>query len=241
MTIHVLPGDSLVEEFNKTGINGDLVICRECLVVGPVDAADTQEFWDARAHFILNEYGEDEITFHERVADELEKLRDVEAGYEVNLWFEYELFCSVNMWFCISLLRDTGADVYRVEPVTLSPEDRWKGFGRVEARDLSKCFGSRKQLTADDIELGSDLWEAYRTGDTAAMKELAARSSDRFPYLDEVVEAASDQTSVPRKILADIKREGITEFENIFPEFTRRAGVYGFGDLQVQRLLDQIP
>jgi hypothetical protein len=26
----------------------------------------------------------------------------------------------------------------------------------------------------------------------------------------------------------------------VFAEFTKRAGVYGFGDLQVQRLLDRI-
>jgi hypothetical protein len=241
MRVHVLPGDSLTEEFRKTGINGDIIVCRECLVVGPVDADNPDEFWDQRAHFILAEYAEDEIAFHERVADELEQLRDIEAGTEVHLWFEYELFCSVNMWFCISLLQDTGADIYRVEPVELSTEDRWKGFGQLDASELQKCFDARKLLTKDDIDLGSSLWAAFREGDNEKLSELAARASDRFPYLQEVVDAATQKDTLPVKLLREIKRDGIKEFDDIFAEFTQRAGVYGFGDLQVQRLLDHLP
>ena len=37
-----------------------------------------------------------------------------------------------------------------------------------------------------------------------------------------------------------IVEEGATDFEKIFTEFTRRAGEYGFGDLQVQNLLDRL-
>ena len=149
MIYHVLPGDSLVAEFKKTNIEGQTIICRECLIVGPVDAETPFEFWDARARFILTEYGEDEIEFHERVADELEKLADLDSDTEVNLWFEYELFCSVNMWFCISKLQHTGAAIYRVDPSVLSSQDRWKGFGQLTADELKKCFDTRQYFNGD--------------------------------------------------------------------------------------------
>lgn len=238
MIYHVLPGDSLVEEFKKTRIEGETIICRECLIVGDVDAETLPEFWEQRARFILSEYGEDEIDFHERVADELEKLADLEADTEVNLWFEYELFCSVNMWFCISRLADTGAAIYRVEPAVLTAEDRWKGFGSLTADDLQKCFDERKYLNAEDVALGSGLWEAYCKNDHKQLRILAAAASDRFPYLAEVCEAEIVKATRPKQILDEITATGVTEFTAVFIEFTKRAGVYGFGDLQVERLVD---
>src|SRR5947209_611738 len=111
MIYHVLPGDAQVDEFAKTKLGGKVIVCREVLATGPVDAPDLDQFWRERAHFILGEYQEDEITYHESVANELSQIVDVTVDDEVNLWFEYELFCSVNMWFCLYLLEPTEAAI----------------------------------------------------------------------------------------------------------------------------------
>ena len=240
MTHHVLPGDSLVEEFSKTGLDGEIIVCREALIVGPITAETLDEFWDERAKFILTDYGEDEIEFQEKVANELERLDEIAAGDEVNLWFEYELFCQVNMWFCISRLAESGADIYRVEPAVIAREDRWKGFGGLPAEELVKCFEARTKLSDDDIDLGRKLWKAYQAKDKAQLADLAKTSSRAFPYLDETAAAAAEIDTKPLEILRAIRSEGIRDREAIFLEFSRRAGVYGFGDLQVYRLLDQL-
>lgn len=238
MIYHVLPGDSLVEEFKKTGIAGDAIVFREAMIVGPVDADTPDEFWDMRAKFILTEYAEDEIVFHERVADEIEKLADLTANDEVNLWFEYELFCSVNMWFCLAKLLDSGANIFRVEPIVLSENDRWSGFGQIGSDELQRCFEARQIFTSGDVVFGSELWKAFAHGDHQRLLELTESTSTCFPYLSEVCHAAAEIETKPREILDAIKADGITGFDHIFPEFSKRAGVYGFGDLQVQRLLD---
>jgi len=240
MIYHVLPGDAAANDFRNTGFTGELIVCRECLIVGPVDAENPDEFWDQRGRFILSEYGEDEIEFQERVADELERLCEVEAGDEVNLWFEYELFCSTNMWFCISLIADSGAVVYRVEPAVRSKDDIWKGFGSLSPADLRKCFDRRTKFEQRDLDLGFSLWRAYRTGDHTRIDELAEVQSSCFPYLADVCDAEIAKSTRPMEVLNEILAEGVTDFNEIFAEFSRRAGVYGFGDLQVQRLLDHI-
>ncbi len=240
MIYHVLPGDSLVEEFQKTAIAGEIIVCREAFIVGPVSADSPDIFWNDRARFILTEYAEDEIEFHERVADELEKLSDMTPDDEVNLWFEYELFCSVNMWFCISRLAYTGAAVFRVEPITLSENERWSGFGQLDGDELKRCFDSRQLLTADDLKLGTELWNAFRHNNLDLLPKLAATQSTRFPYLLEVVGAAVEIDSKPPDILTAIQNDGITDFTEIFVEFTKRGGVYGYGDLQVQGWLNRI-
>ncbi len=83
MEYHVLPGDSLVEEFKKTNIEGRVIVCREALIAGDVSADSLPEFWDQRARFVHTEYGEDEIVYHETVADELGRLLDMDEGDEV--------------------------------------------------------------------------------------------------------------------------------------------------------------
>ena len=240
MIYHVLAGDAVADQFKKTGIEGEPIVCRECLIVGPVDAETPLEFWDERAKFILAEYGEDEIEFHERVADELERLADVGAEDEVNLWFEYELFCSANMWFCLSLLRHSTAKIYRVEPAVRSVEDRWKGFGQLEAEDLKRCFDARTLLTKEDVELGNELWQAFRRNDRDKLAEFSSAVSGAFPYLGEVCVAAIDKEKKAERILIEVMADGHSEFADIFVEFSKRAGVFGFGDLQVQRMHDQI-
>jgi len=240
MIYHVLPGDAVANDFRKTDIGGRIVVCRECLIVGPVDADTPFEFWEQRAHFILSEYAEDEIGFQERVADELEKLSDVEAGDEVNLWFEYELFCQSNMWFCLSLLDGPDADIYRVEPAVRSKDDIWNGFGLLTPADLRECFKRRTKFETADLKLGHDLWQAYRTGDHDRLRKLSTSNSPCFPYLAEVCDAEINKSTRPQQIIREIVEEGTTDFGEIFTEFTKRAGEYGFGDLQVQNLLDRL-
>jgi len=239
MIYHVLPGDAVAGEFKKTNVGGEVIVCRECLVVGDVDADILPDFWEQRARFILSEYGEDEIAYHETVADELARLLDLDAEDEVNLWFEYELFCSVNMWFCLWPLSETGATVYRVEPIVRSEEDRWLGFGKLGSKDLEKCFAQKTRFSDAEVALGAALWNAYRKGDSAKLKELATTDQTCFPYLAEVCEAAIDKDTRPQEIIAEIQFEGKTTLEDIFPEFTNRAGVYGLGDLQVEKLLER--
>lgn len=240
MIYHVLPGDSLVEEFKKTQIEGEIIVCREALIAGPIDAETHEQFWNERAQFIVSDYGDDEIVYHERVANELERLEEVDPGDEVNLWFEYELFCQVNMWFCLSRLAGSGASIYRVAPALLEKEDRWKGFGRMNSDDLRACFAARTMLSADDIGLALDLWEKYRSRDVVGLIQMAETPSTAFPYLDETAVAAAEIDTRPFRILREIRSEGLQEFDAIFAEFSKRAGVFGLGDLQVSRMLDQL-
>ena len=240
MKVHVLPGDATLAEFRKTKIEGDVVVCREALISGDVDAESLPEFWEQRARFILSAFGEDEIEYHEKVADELAKLIEMPEGAEVSLWFEYELFCSVNMWFCLYLLQDTGAEIYRVEPLVLTLEDRWKGFGGLGAEELRTCFEGRKKLTPEDLALGANLWNAYRRNDHEHLRENSKTNPANFPYLNEVCEAAINKEERPLEILQGIRADGFKTFPEIFPEFVSRAGEYGFGDVQTRYMLEKL-
>jgi hypothetical protein len=241
MIYHMLPGDAQVAAFKESGIKGELLVCRECLVEGELKGETLNEFFQNRAAFINDAYDSDPSIYNATVASQFKKLAELNDSDEINLWFEYELFCAANMWFCIDLISNTGASVFRVEPVYRTPEDRWNGFGGATPEQMRECFRSRINLTADDIALGSELWRAYRTNDRSELERLSKVTSSTFPYLNELCGAAVAKDSRPSEIVRQIQAEGITAFDKLFPEFRKRAGVYGFGDSQVKRLMSDPP
>lgn len=238
--IHVLPGDAIAEDFHRAELEGEVIICRESLIEGDLLPESLDDFWRARAEFFEREYGADENSYAEKVVAEFEKLRHSDAGCQINLWFEYELFCQANMWFCLWLLSDKNVEIYRVAPTLRSENDLWKGFGNLNAEDLQSCFGRRVKFGDADVQLGRQLWTAFRGRDFESLRLLSETESVCFPYLKQVCEAANEMKTRPKKTLAEIAADGEADFDKIFAAFTARAGVYGFGDAQVKRLMREI-
>jgi hypothetical protein len=240
MKIHVLAGDSLIETFKQANIEGEIVICRECLIEGELESENLDEFWKIRANFIARSYGDSEReNYQQKVVGEFKKIQNLNVQDEVNLWFEYELFCQTNMWFCLYLLRQTQAEVYRVEPMVRVENDIWRGFGKLSKEDLQKCFAARTKFSEEDLLLGANLWTAYQNKDYAKLVELSRVESKCFPKL-KVCAAEIEKRERPRKTLREIIANGETNFSAIFKRFNDTEGVYGFGDSQVERIYKEI-
>lgn len=237
MIIHVLPGDAQVEEFSKTGLDGEVVICREALIDGEVRAQSVEELWTVRERFWASRQHEDGPDYRTRVAGEFKKLQNLPSGTELNLWFEYELFCHVNMWFCVWLLKDSPVEMFRVAPAVLKADEIWSGFGNLNAQRLRECFSQRVKFSDGDVELGSELWTAYSNRDHARLRGLSGTASPCFPYLKEACEAEIDKEFRPKQIIEDLRRDGLEDFGEMFAAFRDKAGVYGYGDSQVRRIL----
>jgi hypothetical protein len=241
MIYHMLPGDAQVEAFKQSGIEGEILVCREALIEGDITGETLDEFFVNRAAFHNDSSDEDPANYNAKVASQFRKLIELTGKDEINLWFEYELFCAVNMWLCIDLVSNTGASVFRVEPFYRTSDNRWDGFGGVTPEQMRQCFARRKELTFDELSLGTALWKAYRNHDRAELERLATAASRAFPYLNELCEAAVSKDSRPGEIVREIQAEGITDFSQLFSVFRKRAGVYGFGDNQVKRLMSDPP
>jgi hypothetical protein len=246
MVYHVLNGDSLAYSFPDTKIEGDVIVVREALVDGDLSGENLYDFWQSRAKNI----GLTEIEYHNKVVKEFEKIMSARDDAEFNLWFEYDLFCQVNMWFVISILKSLSIKktVYAVCSSYLARTDKqfWNGFGPANSDDLKVCFAKRTLLSEVDLQLGQGLWTAYKSDNLEKLIGLASNQSPAFPYLQEVIQAHVDRfpkdgmKGRPERVLEDITKNISTDFHKVFKEFWNRESIYGFGDHQVKRLYDKI-
>jgi hypothetical protein len=242
-TYHILNGDCLKEQFPKQ-IGGEMIVIRECLVDGNVKSRDLEELFRLRAEYISELSGSDSVEdYYRQTASEFEKIMKIPEGSAVNVWFEDDLFCQVNFWFVAYLLfhHTQDCNVYLVRPKVHS---RY-GFGGLTTAELGQAHKDRIEL--NEINKIASLWQSYKMDDVKQLVKIADELKGKFPFIPDAVQAHVERIPKARhpgrptvslmKIMEELKTE---EFGPVFREFSSRESIYGFGDLQVRRLLDKI-
>lgn len=244
-TYHVLNGDCLADQLKETAIDQDFIICRECLIDGTLESNNLTEFWDKRMVFFAKNYDVSANEYQEKTILEFEKLKAIPAGSELCLWFEDDLFCQANMWFVISLLSHYPTlKLSRVFPPKVKGQAHWKGFGLANAIKLQEVFDQRIEFEETDIQLGLSLWKAYCNKDFEQLKMLSSQETMVFHLLEEVCQAHMDRFPTdgslgrPEVTLAKIMNASEMSFAEVFKEFSKQEGIYGFGDLQLKGLFN---
>ena len=224
MIYHILNGDALAERFD---LEGEKIVCRECLVDGDTNAENFADLMNVRAEYIQRTF--DDGDYQQSVKSEFEKMRDFKPVDEINLWFGNEVFCQVNLWFCLWLSAETGARFYRVFP----DSSEWDcGF-----QNLSNSYEQRRKLSVNDVNLGKKLWKAFSSRDFESLNKLSETDSENFLRLPEVCQALIEKDSKLQAVLLEITAHGETEFGEIFNKFQVKAAIYGLGDAQVKNIL----
>jgi hypothetical protein len=246
MVYNILNGDSLAYSFPGSKIEGEMIVVREALIDGDVSGNNVHEFWKSRARYL----GITDEEYDNSVVKEFEKIMSAPANSEFNLWFEYDLFCQVNMWFVISIINSLSIkkNAYVVLTTYLDKSNKhfWNGFGPANSDELKICYANRVLLSEADMQLGNELWDAYKNGNLQELTQLSIQQSPAFPYLQEVVEAHVDRfpkdgtKGRPERVIQDILQNTSTDFHKVFEEFCKRESIYGFGDTQLQTLYDKL-
>jgi len=242
MVVHILNGDSLAERFPES-IEGEQIVARECLVDGDVHGETLEEFFKNRAQFLYQAYDIPTQEYEQKTLPEFEKIKNLGADDEVNLWFEDDLFCQTNLWFTVSLLRKYTP----VKSISLvRPEDNIRyGFAGLDEAGLIQAFIDKISLSDSMLTDLSNLWKNYQSTNTEEMHSIA--QSSELSFLNEAVKAYID--SIPsngnpgrpkRTLKAIMDKVGSEKFGPVFQEFNKSEGIYGFGDLQVKRMFDEL-
>ena len=225
--------------FQQAEIEGDIVVWREVLVEGPV-AGDIQEpeFWKNRKTFIELAYTKN---YDEFVLTEIDKLQDLGKYKEVVLWFEYDLFCHVNMLGCLTFIDHPNSSL-----ICLGDEfgGKFQGLGEIDPSDYSTLYLKRKTLSLTDISYAREAWMIFQNKDIKQMEPFMTGHST-FQYLGRafsqlnLLQPYQQGLNALQIEMQQLKEESLDN-KKIIGTMLKRHTWLGFGDLQYWTLLQSI-
>lgn len=248
--LHIVNGDDLAKNLDALDIPGDRVIWREMLCEGPtIYELGSEKFIKVRSRFLENTYGIPPKEYEEKFIEELHKLTITNSHDEIVLWFEFDLFSHINMMAVISHLLENRKDV----PVSLVCSKRLKGekefspLSQLPLKHLSNHYEQRIPLNDDDLEMAGLIWQLYNGDNPQKLKTLIKKETN-FEYLSSCVRAHIERfphaktglNTLERNILKLIEKNNITSIRHLIGYTLEYQGYFGLGDLQLERIIDNL-
>ena len=221
------------------------MVWREVLSQGPLFYnIDSELFWEMRAQFMETAYDVKLSEYKRKVLQEFHKLRRYTGG-EIVLWFEYDVFCQINMIALLSyLLKMKRRSTISIINVGDHPDfDKKVGLGELNADQYPELFKNRRTLNQDDLRTADKAWMAFcgMTIDSFNEKKL-----DSFPYLNEALVASKKITSSSENLselemeIVDVIKTGSYSDDEIVKTLLTKDNILGFGDLQYKYLINKL-
>ncbi len=250
--LHVLNGDATLEIFRKTAIQGDTLVWREVLVEGKVtEAVGSALFWQERAAFFEGMLETDKNVYQTLTIQEFERLKNFPDYKEVTLWFEYDLFCQINLmallsWFCKQKIRKTRISMVCAGDV--AGYSGWVALGTIKPEAYPILFGQRVALSGIDLQYADLVWKVFCASNPVDLIPFATKNMHpKFPYLPAALKAHLKRFPSVRNGLNDIEKQMLTLVQDgkisekeVVRDMLKKQNFYGFGDLQYALYLKQL-
>lgn len=248
LALHITNGTVLTNYLNELNIEGEKLTWQEMLCEGPtVEQVYSSEFLELRKTFLSTYYDVD-LNVNE-INLELDKLNHSEDYSEIVLWFEYDLFCHINMVAVISLIQQKKIDLplYLVCSGRVNKSKNLKGLAELNSGELLKHYKEKVRLTDTDIELATTVWRIYCGKDHNLFKPIIVISST-FKYLSSCLKAHLERfpetkdglTVMERNILDIVKKKNIKSKHHLLGYALNYQGFYGYGDMQISRIIEKL-
>ncbi|WP_422104401.1 DUF1835 domain-containing protein [Winogradskyella sp.] len=246
--LHITNGNALTAYLRELDFEDDILTWQEMLCEGPtIPAIASDEFFKIRSQFLKDHYDIEVDT--EELKNELSKLDDVEKYSEIHLWFEYDLFCHINLLGVINLLHQKEIDkpLYLICSGRVEGEKNLKGLGELTPEQLTDHYNKRVFLTNKDKELAITLWRTYCGKDHNILKPYIVTESS-FKYMSNCLKAhlkrfphqKSGLSVLEDNILRLVRDNDIKSKHHLLGYSLNYQGYYGFGDTQHSRLIEKL-
>ncbi|MEH6407651.1 MAG: DUF1835 domain-containing protein [Leeuwenhoekiella sp.] len=248
--LHITNGDSLTERLKEIDLDGDIIIWREMLCEGPtLTDVGTEDFIKIRKKFLLENYSITEQDYEEKFVSQLHKLAEIDTYTEIILWFEFDLFCHINMLAAISYLiqHKNQEPVYLVCSGRVTGEKELLGLSELSDSQLLAHYENKIHLSEDDLEMANFIWELY-CGNNPNKLKPEIRKSSNFKYLSSCIRAHIERypnsetglNTLETNILKLIKNHRITSENQLCGYILNYQGYYGYGDVQIFKIIDKL-
>lgn len=248
--LHITNGDSLNDRLNLLGVEGHFAVWREMLCEGKtVSVVGSPEFTEARKAFLKEVYDVDTSFYEERFGRQLAIIAMATDYDEVVLWFEYDLFCHINLMAAISYLESISyqGPLYLVCSGRIEGEQGLFGLSELNETQLFEHYKQKIALTKKDRALADKVWHLYCKEDHTPLHPSLAKDS-AFEYLSNCIGAhkerfpqiATGLNTMETQLLKLIDLQTITSERQYAGYGIADQGYYGFGDMQISHIIGRL-
>ncbi|QNK77566.1 DUF1835 domain-containing protein [Winogradskyella undariae] len=246
--LHITNGNNLTDFLKELDFKDDILTWQEMLCEGPTIAKiDSDEFIELRIAFLKEHYN---IEVDEKdMKHELAKLDNVEEYSEINLWFDYNLFCHINLLGIINLLhqKEIKIPLYLICSGRVKGEKNLKGLSELNSGQLKSHYKNKIKLTSKDIDLAIALWRTYCGKDHNIFKPYIVEESN-FKYMSNCLKAHLERFphqnsglgNIEANILKIINENDVKSINHLLGYCLNYQGYYGYSDLQLNLKIKEL-
>ena len=246
--LHITNGDSLTDRLKSLELKGDIITWREMLCEGKtLTNVGSESFWKTRFEFLNKNYKVSKSWFVEKTLKEYRSLCNHKQQDQIVLWFEYDLFCQINMLAVISWLK-THRKYAHISLVCSGNEDetdKMYSLGDVSDEKLRELYENRIELSMNDIEYADYVWQLYCSDNPIRLENLTDFKNYQYDYLSDAIKTHLKRFPTIKNGLNDIENHVLQLSFDKKPKSKRELlrtvlmdqGVYGFGDSQYERII----
>ena len=249
--LHITNGDSLTDRLKALNLKGDIITWREMLCEGKtLTNVGSESFWKTRFEFLNKNYKVSKSWFVEKTLKEYRSLCNHKQQDQIVLWFEYDLFCQINMLAVISWLK-THRKYAHISLVCSGNEDetdKMYSLGDVSDEKLLELYENRIELSMNDIEFADYVWQLYCSDNPIRLENLTDFKNYQYDYLSDAIKTHLKRFPTIKNGLNDIENHVLQLSFDKKPKSKRELlrtvltdqGVYGFGDSQYDRIITSL-
>ena len=249
--LHITNGDSFTQRLKKLKFKGDIITWREMLCEGKTETSvGSEAFWKTRFEFLHKNYNVSKSWFVEKTLKEYRSLCNHKQQDEIILWFEYDLFCQINMLAVISWLKTHRRHV-QISLICTGYEDESNhlyGLNELSDDQIQEQFKSRVTLSQNDIEYADYVWQLYCSDNPIRLENLSDFDMYQFTYLEDALKThlrrfpaiKNGLNEIENRVLQMALESKAPSKKALMGALLQDQGWYGFGDTQYERILKNL-
>jgi len=249
--LHITNGDSFTDRLKKLPLKGDIITWREMLCEGKtLSNVGSESFWKTRFEFLNKNYRISKSWFVEKTLKEYRSLCNHKQQDQIVLWFEYDLFCQINMLAVLSWLKTyrRHAEISLVCSGKEDDTEKLYTLNELSDEKILELYKNRTVLSQDDIEYADYVWQLYCSDNPMRLENLMDYDNFQFDYLSEAIKAHLQRfpsiknglNAIEDNILQVALSEKPKSKREFMGKILSQQGRYGFGDSQYERLITNL-
>ncbi len=249
--IHITNGDAFTQRLSTLNLKGDVITWREMLCEGKtLTNVGSENFWKTRFEFLNKNYKVSKSSFIEKTLKEYRSLCNHKQQDSIVLWFEYDLFCQINMLAVLSWLK-ANRKYANISLVCSGKEDNSNTLytlNELSNNQLLKLYENRVVLKQDDIEYADYIWQLYCSDNPMRLENIKDFQNYQFDYLADAITShlkrfpsiKNGLNQMENNILELAENQEFSSKKDFIRTILKNQGLLGFGDSQHERTLNRL-